>query len=146
MILTLIVRSRLFSSTMLPFLAGSVARVAASGSGNRPSEALCGSGPGLGGLGGAVPSGRRGDQAIDQNASRLTKPCPFAQLTRPLAFEMVKISVDVSLTPIIGVMPMLSPVWLCVFVADCSEESSMLPPLSLAEPMSIAITLIVSGW
>ena len=64
----------------------------------------------------------------------MTKLCPFAQLTRALAFDRVKISVLVSFTPIIGVIPIMSPVWLRVACAACWAESSMLPPLSLAEP------------
>src|SRR4051812_6879327 len=66
MILTLIVRSRLLSSTMLPFLVGSVARLAASGSGNRSAEALCGPGPGLGCLGGAIARGGGSHESIDE--------------------------------------------------------------------------------
>jgi hypothetical protein len=46
----------------------------------------------------------------------------------------VKNSVFVSLMPIIGVMPIMSPVWLRVACAACWAESSMLPPLSFAEP------------
>src|SRR5262245_49780915 len=70
----------------------------------------------------------------DQYASRLMKPWPFAQLVSPVAFDSVKTSVLVSLTPIITVRPMLSPVWLRVDIAACCADSSMLPPLSLAEP------------
>src|SRR5262249_30655442 len=73
-------------------------------------------------------------RANDQSPSRLTNGWPVAQLTRALAFDSVKTSVLVSFTPIIGVIPIMSPVWLCTACAACCADNSMSPPLSLAEP------------